>query len=75
MSAAGTFDKFLRITLAWLLTIARKPSAARCERPSCTKRMPVLSATMTPMTTVALASPLKNESAASAVSSRLKGLA
>ena len=62
-----------RITVAVLLTSDRRPSAARCERPSCTKRTPVLKATITAMTTVALASALRKDSSASAVSSRLKG--
>ena len=63
-----------RITVAVFVTIARKPSAARWDRPSCTNRMPVLSATMTPITTVALLSALKNDSRARAVSNRLNGL-
>ena len=63
-----------RITVAVLLTIARRLSAARCERPSWTNRMTVLSATITPITTVALASPLRDDSSASTVSSTLNGL-
>jgi len=62
-----------RITLAVLLTKARKPCAARCDRPSCTKRITVLNVTITAITTVALASALRNDNKASAVSSRLKG--
>jgi len=63
-----------RITVAVFVTMARRPSAARWDRPSWTKRMLVLSATMTPITTVALLSALKKDSRARAVSSRLNGL-
>jgi hypothetical protein len=63
-----------RSTVAVLPTSARRPSAAWCARPSCTKRMPVLSATIAPITAVALRSELLADTAASALSSRLKGL-
>ena len=59
--------------MAVLLTIAFRLSAARCERPSCTKRIRVLNTTMTPMTMVALASPLKYDSTANTVNSKLNG--
>ena len=62
-----------RITVAWLPTIAFSPSAARCERPSWTKRIAVLSPTMMPITTVALASAPNQDSSASALSNRLNG--
>ena len=62
-----------RITVAVLLTMALRLSAVRRERPSCTKRMPVLKATITAITVVPLASPVVKDTAASAVSSRLKG--
>ena len=54
-----------RITAVVFVTIARSPSAARCDRPSWTKRMPI--------TTVALLSALTKDSSASAVSNRLNG--
>ena len=58
---------------AVLRTIAFRLSAARCERPSCTKRMSVLSITMAPMTIVALASAPSYDTTASTVGSRSKG--
>ena len=69
---AGNAPGPRRITLAVLVTSARRPSAARCERPSCTKRITVLSSTITAMTTVALASALTKDSSASKVSSRVE---
>ena len=64
----------MRSTVAVVVTIARRPSAARRERPSCTKRKPVLSETIKPITTVALLSALANDSKASTVNSTLNGL-
>ncbi len=71
VAAAGAAPALRRITLALLLTIARRLSAARCERPSCTKRITVLNATITAITTVALPSALRNDSTASTVNSTL----
>ena len=57
--------------MAVLPTIAFRLSAARCERPSRTKRTTLLSVTMKPITSVALASALNQDSTASAVNSKL----
>lgn len=72
-AALSSLLSLRRSTVAVLLTSALSRSAARWERPSCTKRISVDSTTMLPITTVALASSVSQETAASAVSSRLKG--
>ena len=61
------------MTVAVLLTIALSRSAARLERPSCTKRMNVLNTTIVAITTVAFMSSVRNDMSASSVSRRLKG--
>ncbi|MNT76416.1 hypothetical protein D3C72_2154160 [compost metagenome] len=49
----------LRSTVAVLLTMAFRRSAARFERPSCTKRSRVERITMVPMTMVAFGSSVR----------------
>ena len=72
-AAGGAPGPSRRITVAVLPTRLLSDSAARLARPSCTKRMPVLRATITPMTTVARTSPVNHDTPASTVSSRLNG--
>ena len=69
----GISRRTWRSTVALLLTIAFSASAARVERCSWTKRIAVLRSTITPITKAALASWVAYDTAASAVSSRLKG--
>ena len=70
---AGELAVTRRSTLARLPTRAFSRSTARPERPSCTKRMPVLRATMATMTSAEAAPSVNAETPASADSSRLKG--
>ena len=65
----------LRSTAIRVDTRARNASAALVERDSCTKRRPVLRSTITPMTTTAFSSPVRPETMASVVTSRLNGFA
>lgn len=70
----GPVPGLRRSTRAVLPTSAFSRSAARFERPSCTKRISVDSNTIAPITTVALMSSVSQDTAASTVSSRLNGL-
>lgn len=63
-----------RSTPAVLATMSLSRSAARPERASCTKRSPVDSSTIAPMTPAARSSDPSQDTAASSVSSRLNGL-